>query len=90
MVAALLWWRRYPLRTGGRGNDDLALTPPSSGPIMAAEVGGMNTGHVDFSRPDWRCPDCTHEPAGPGLGAVGRLGHQLGTEQDAEAVTSTT
>ena len=33
--------------------------------ILAAEVGGMNTWHVDFSRPDWRCPDCTWTAEGP-------------------------
>ncbi len=30
----------------------------------------MNTWHVDFSRPDWRCPDCTwatDRPEGPAL-----------------------
>ena len=25
----------------------------------------MNTWHVDFSRPGWRCPDCTWAPDGP-------------------------
>jgi hypothetical protein len=26
----------------------------------------MNVWHVDFSRPGWRCPDCTWGEEGPG------------------------
>jgi hypothetical protein len=33
---------------------------------MVLEVGEMNTWHVDFSRPGWRCPDCRWDARGHG------------------------
>ena len=33
---------------------------------MSVEVGAMDTWHVDFTRPDWHCPDCTWGADGSG------------------------
>jgi hypothetical protein len=67
-----------------------------SGPVreatMVVEVGEMNTWHVDFSRPGWRCPDCrwdVGEPEGSSRSEGPRLVEPCELHQEAMTLRST-